>query len=200
MSKKPQIILASGSSIRRAILANAGLDFEVIRPDVDEGFIKKSAKDQGLSLEAVAMQLAEEKCMAVAKDTKGIVIGSDQILEFEDVAYDKPLDFGEARARLLAMQGKPHTLINAIAVARDGTIIWRNIDRPKLTMRTMSEAEIDAYLAACESDVLSSVGAYQVEKMGGRLFEKIEGDHYAVLGLSLFPLLALLRRVEAIDF
>ncbi len=200
MTDKPKITLASGSSIRAAIMHAARLEFEIIRPNADEDKIKKTAQGEGLDLETTAMRLAEEKCLAVAREKSGLVIGSDQILEFEGNPFDKPRSLDEARARLLMMQGKPHTLINAIAVARDGTIIWRHIDRPKLFMRAMSAGEIDDYLEACEPDILASVGAYQIEQLGSRLFDRIVGDHYAVLGLSLFPLLDLLRRERAIDF
>jgi len=200
MSERPRIILASGSAIRAAILTAAEVPFEVMRPDVDEDVIKQAGKAQGLDLESLAMALAEAKCMDIAAKTGAIVIGSDQIMEFEGRAYDKPASMAEARQRLIETQGAPHTLINAIAVARNGRIIWRNLDRPKLVMRAMSEAEIEAYLAQCAPDVLKSVGAYQVERLGARLFERIEGDHFAVLGLSLFPLLDLLRREGALDF
>ena len=106
----------------------------------------------------------------------------------------------EARARLLDMAGRAHTLINAVAVARNSEIMWRHIDRPKLYMREISEAELDAYLEVAGPDILSSVGAYQVEKLGARLFDRIEGDHYAVLGLSLYPLLRFLRGEGALAF
>lgn len=200
MTSAPRIVLASGSAIRRDILTAAGAPFEVMKPDVDEEEVKAQGRRDGLDLETIAMRLAEAKCMAVASKTSAIVIGSDQIMEFEGRAYDKPASFEEARARLIEMQGAAHTLINAIAVARNGRIIWRNLDRPKLFMRKMTGAEIDAYLAACEPDILHSVGAYQVEKLGARLFERIEGDHFAVLGLSLYPLLELLRREGALAF
>ena len=199
MTDRPRIVLASGSAIRAAILREAGVPFEVMRPDVDEDAVKGEGKREGLDLEALAMRLAEAKCLDIAAKTNAIVIGSDQIMEFKGRAYDKPKSMAEARMRLVETQGAAHTLINAVAVARDGDVIWRNLDRPTLVMRKMTEAEIDAYLAACEPDVLKSVGAYQVEKLGGRLFERIEGDHFAVLGLSLFPLLDLLRREGALD-
>lgn len=200
MTSAPRIVLASGSAIRRDILTAAGVRFEVMKPDVDEGEVKAEGRRDGLDLEKIAMRLAEAKCMDIAMKTSAIVIGSDQIMEFEGRAYDKPASLEEARARLIETQGAAHTLINAIAVAREGRIIWRNLDRPKLVMRAMTEAEIDAYLAACEPDILHSVGAYQVEKLGARLFERIEGDHFAVLGLSLYPLLELLRREGALAF
>lgn len=200
MTSVPRIVLASGSAIRRDLLAAAGAPFEVMKPDVDEDAVKAQAKRDGLDLETLAMRLAEAKCMDIAAKTDAIVIGSDQIMEFEGRAYDKPKSMAEARARLLEIRGGAHTLINAVAVAREGRIIWRNLDRPTLVMRNMTEAEIDAYLDACDPDILHSVGAYQVEKLGARLFERIEGDHFAVLGLSLFPLLDLLRREGALPF
>ena len=200
MTTTPRIILASGSAIRREILTGADITFEVMKPDVDEDVIKEAGRGEGLDLESLAMRLAETKCMDIASKTNAIVIGSDQIMEFEGRAYDKPADMKAAKARLMETQGAPHTLINAIAVARDGKIVWRNLDRPTLVMRALSETEIDAYLEAAGPDILHSVGAYQIEKLGSRLFERIEGDHFAVLGLSLYPLLDFLRREGAIAF
>jgi len=200
MTSTPRIILASGSAIRREILTGADIPFEVMKPDVDEDVIKEAGRGEGLDLESLAMRLAEAKCMDIASKTDAIVIGSDQIMEFEGCAYDKPIDMKAAKARLMETQGAPHTLINAIAVARDGEIVWRNLDRPTLVMRALSETEIDAYLEAAGPDILHSVGAYQIEKLGSRLFERIEGDHFAVLGLSLYPLLDFLRREGAIAF
>lgn len=199
MTLKP-IILASGSAIRAEILRGAGVPFSVARPDVDEDVIKKEAAAEGLALEETAMRLAEAKCLADDHASEALVVGSDQILEFRGEAYDKPRTMDEARARLLDMRGRPHTLINAVAVARDGAVVWRHLDRPKLFMRRFNAEEIDAYLTASGADILHSVGAYQVEKLGARLFERIEGDYYAVLGLSLYPLLGFLRGEGAIPF
>jgi len=199
------IILASGSAIRADILRNAGLSFEIMRPDVDEDIIKQRCFEEGLDLEATALALAEAKSLAVAvgETTVGeddLVIGSDQILEFEGRPFDKPKSMAEARARLLDMAGKPHTLINAVAVSRGRNLRWRHIDRPRLMMRSFTAGQIDAYLDAAGLDILNSVGAYQVEKLGARLFERIDGDHYAVLGLSLYPLLEFLRQEGALAF
>ena len=201
----PTIILASGSAIRADILRNAGAPFDIIKPGTDEAAIKRAAKDDGAGLEETAMMLAEAKCLSVARElaagkTNAIVIGSDQIMEFEGRGFDKPANMGEARSRLKALQGATHSLINAVAVARNGSIIWRNITRPKLTMRPMSDGEIDAYLDAAGADILYTVGAYQVEKLGARLFTRIEGDYFAVLGLTLYPLLDILRSEGALEF
>lgn len=196
----PKIILASGSAIRADILRNVGVPFDVIKPHVDEDEIKQRAYDEGLGLEATAMALAEAKCLAVASKTNDIIIGSDQILEFNGQPFDKPKTMDEAGARLANMAGKKHTLINAVAVANEGKIRWRHIDRPTLHMRQISDVEINEYLESAGPEILSSVGAYQVENFGARLFDKIDGDFYAVLGLSLYPLLAYLRKEGAIPF
>ena len=186
---RPDLVLASGSAIRAAILKGAGLDFRVQKPAVDEDEIKREMA--GEDLEEIAMALAVRKALAV-RAPGALVIGSDQIMEFEGRAFDKPKSMEEARDRLLDMQGKAHTLINAVAVAKDGAIVYRRLDRPKLVMRAMTKMDIEAYLNAAGEGVLASVGAYQIESLGAHLFEQIEGDHFAVLGLSLYPLLGFL--------
>lgn len=186
---RPDLVLASGSAIRAAILKGAGLDFRVQKPAVDEDEIKREMA--GEDLEEIAMALAVRKALAV-RAPGALVIGSDQIMEFEGRAFDKPKSMEEARDRLLDMQGKVHALINAVAVAKDGAVIYRRLDRPKLVMRAMTKRDIEAYLNAAGEGVLASVGAYQIESLGAHLFERIEGDHFAVLGLSLYPLLGFL--------
>lgn len=188
------IILASGSAIRAEILTNAGVAFTVARPDVDEAALKRAALARGVGLEALAQELADAKALAVGAPRDAAVIGSDQIMEFEGQPYDKPKTRAEARARLIAVSGKPHTLINAVSVARGGAIVFRSLERPVLHVRALTESELDDYFAEAGEDILASVGAYQVERLGARLFDRIEGDYFAVLGLSLYPLLGFLRR------
>jgi nucleoside triphosphate pyrophosphatase len=200
MTNPPQIILASGSAIRANILRGAGVPFEVAKPNVDEAVIKSEAVGAGKTLEQMAMILAEAKVLDVAKTTDAIVIGADQILEFEGRAFDKPQDMDEARTRLMEMAGAAHTLINAVAIAKNGHILWRKLERPELHLRNLTEAEIDAYLAAAGPEILTSVGAYQIEGVGARLFDKIDGDYFSVLGLCLFPVLDCLRREGALAF
>lgn len=200
MTEKPAVTLASGSAIRAKILRGAGVPFEIIRPGVDESTIKMQGQKSGLALPDLALKLAEAKCLAVASHQPGLVIGSDQIMEFEGSAFDKPATLEDARARLRAMQGQPHTLINATVLARDGQVVWHHIEQPELVLRELSDAEIDLYLGSAEPDILSSVGAYQLEGLGSRLFERTSGDYFAILGLALFPLLAELRRQGALDF
>ena len=194
------LILASGSAIRASILTNAGVDFDVVKPGVDEDVIKKSSAKVGLSLEKTALALADAKALAVAADAGVYVLGSDQILEFQGRAFDKPKDLVEARDRLADMQADSHTLINAVSIAHEGRIVFRHLERPRLYLRAMSKAEIDQYIEEAGPAILSSVGAYQVEKLGARLFERIEGDYFSVLGLSLFPTLAFLRKADVVAY
>ena len=197
---KPRLILASGSVIRARILKGAGIEFTVAKPGVDEDAIKNTMERSGASLEETAQALADAKALAVEAEPDDYVLGSDQIMEFEGRGFDKPKNIAEARARLLKLQGAEHSLINGVAIAKAGQIVFQNIDRPRLTMRPLTEADLDAYFAAADPDILNSVGAYQIEELGARLFSKIDGDYFAVLGLSLFPVLAFLRRERVIEF
>ena len=194
-----KLVLASGSAIRARILLAAGIPFDVRPANVDEAIIKQEGLAQGKALPQIALDLATAKAQAEIHDD-ALVLGSDQILEFEGKAYDKPKDMSEARDRLLAMSGKTHTLINASVISKGSNLIWHHVEQPILKIRNFTEQQIDAYLHEAGPEILSSVGAYQVENIGSRLFESIEGDYFAVLGLSLLPILPVLREHEIIAF
>ena len=198
--KSPPIVLASGSAIRASILRDAGVDFQIMRPEVDEDAVKEEGRRRGTPLDEVAMALAVQKAKAVAAPKNALVVGADQIMAFKGAGFDKPRDLEEARARLLSLAGHSHELINATAVVVDGDVAFTHLERPRLFMRAFSPAALDAYLDEAGPQILTSVGAYQVEKLGARLFEKIEGDYFAVLGLALFPLLEFLRARQALAF
>lgn len=187
------LILASGSVSRRQLLEAAGLVFEVDAPRVDEEAAKASLRAEGLRPRDQADALAELKALSVSRSRPGFVIGADQMLALGDSVFDKPKDKAEARQNLLQLRGKTHELITAAVVARDGAVIWRHIDTPKLKMRAFSDAFLDDYLERAGENVLRSVGAYQLEGLGAQLFERVEGDYFSVLGLQLLPLLAFLR-------
>jgi septum formation protein len=192
------IILASKSAARRAVLTGAGVPFQVQVAGVDEDAVKTSLLAQGASPRDIADALAELKAIRVSQKTPGLVIGSDQTLEFEGRLYDKAINLAEARERLKAMRGKPHKLHSAVVVAKDGAPIWREIVSATLTMRDFSDAFLDDYLEREGDEALGSVGVYRLEALGAQLFSKIEGDYFAILGLPLMGLMDLLRRHGAL--
>lgn len=180
------------------MLEAVGLVFEVDAPRVDEEAAKLSLRAEGLRPRDQADALAELKALSISRGRAGFVIGADQMLAVEGDVLDKPKDADEARAHLLRLRGRTHELVTAAVVAREGAIIWRHIDTPKLRMRAFSDAFLDDYLARAGADVLRSVGAYQLEGLGGQLFERVEGDYFSVLGLPLLPLLTFLREHEIV--
>ena len=192
------VVLASTSAIRRAVLTGAGVAFDSVSPGVDETAIKDSLLAEGVSPRDIADALAEAKAVKVSRKRPGLVIGADQTLDLEGRLLDKAGSVEEAGARLKALRGRTHRLHCGMVVARDGQPIWREVVTSTLRMRTFSDAYLDAYLQRNAPGVLSSVGCYQLEGEGVQLFDRIEGDYFAILGLSLIPLLDLLRRHGAV--
>jgi septum formation protein len=186
------LILASQSRARQTLLANAGIDFDAVPADIDERGVQQAS---GLSEPGeVAALLAREKSLAVSADRPGrTVVGADQTLALGRRLFSKPIDRAEAAEQLRGLAGHSHELHSAVAVARDGKILFEAADIARMTMRRLGEADIDAYLDAAGEAVISSVGAYQLEGLGVHLFERIEGDHFTILGLPLLRLLAFLR-------
>jgi septum formation protein len=195
----PPLVLASASPARRAVLEAAGLRFEALAAAVDEAAIKESAQAEGIPAAEAALMLAEAKAMRIgARRPEALVIGGDQLLTCTiDGAsrwFDKPPDMAAARNQLLALRGRRHELVTATIAWRGGARIWQDVTTPRLTMRDFSEAFLDAYLAAEGAALLGSVGAYRLEGPGVQLMAKVEGEHSAILGLPLIPLLGFLRQ------
>ena len=194
-----RLILGSGSSSRRSLLEAAGLNFEVVPADIDEGVVKEQARARGASAGETAFLLAEMKARAVAeKFPDALVIGADQLLVCEEEWFDKPPNMAGARAHLRKLRGKAHVLETAVVCQQGGERVWYHVSRPRLTMRAFSDAYLEAYLASERDAVLGSVGAYRLEGRGVQLFEEIEGDFFAILGLPLLPLLSFLRQARAL--
>jgi len=189
---KDPLILASQSRARQMLLANAGISYEAIPADIDERAVQK---DSGLSAPGeIARLLAEKKALFVSSRKPGrYVVGADQTLALEHRLFSKPAGRAAATAQLRLLAGRSHELHSAFAVARDGKILLADVSIARMTMRPLSEGEIDAYLDQAGEAVTTSVGGYQLEGLGVHLFERIEGDHFTILGLPLLPLLAFLR-------
>ncbi|MBV8168703.1 MAG: septum formation protein Maf [Alphaproteobacteria bacterium] len=193
------LILASGSAIRATVLRNAGLSFEVMPPGVDEDEVKRALQAERATAEVCATALAELKAQRVSsKRPDALVIGADQMLECDGAWFDKPPDRAGAVAHLRALRGKTHALVGAVVLAQGGRVIWRHVERARLSMRPFDDAFIERYLEATGDAVLQSVGAYQLEGLGVHLFSHIDGDHYMILGLPLLPLLDILRQHKVV--
>ena len=189
---KSPLILASQSRARQALLTNAGISFEAVTAEIDERAVQQAS---GLSAPGeIASLLAREKALSVSARQPGkFVIGADQTLALGERLFSKPAGRAQAAEQLRALAGHSHELHSAVAVARDGKILFEAAAIARMIMRRLGEAEIDAYLDQAGDAVTSSVGAYQLEGLGVHLFERIEGDHFTILGLPLLPLLAFLR-------
>jgi septum formation protein len=182
------------------LLANAGLEFSVEKPDIDERAVEAALAGSGTNPEDVAAILAEAKATGVSeRHQEALVIGSDQTLSLDDERFHKPADMEAARRQLLRLSGRTHQLSSAVVLVRGGETLWRHLAVAHMTMRRLDPAYIGRYLSRVGDAALSSVGCYQIEGQGIRLFEKIEGDFFAIVGLPLLPLLAALRQERAID-
>lgn len=188
------VVLASASSARRALLAAAGVAFEVKPAGIDERAVEVPLIAGGASPADLASALADEKALAVSREDGGtLVIGADQTLDVDGTRWTKPANLAEAREQLALLSGREHRLHSAVAIARGGSLLWRHREEARLTLRALTAAEIDAYLAEAGEAALMSVGAYQIEGPAIRLFDRIDGDYFAILGLPLLPLLRYLR-------
>ena len=194
-AETPALILASASAARRALLEAAGIVFTARPAHIDEASVKRLAQARGSTAADAAMLLAELKAAAiVAQAPDAMVIGADQILVCDDVWFDKPISREQAGEHLRYLRGKTHSLVTAIVCMRSDKRLWHHVVQPRLTMRPFSDAFLEEYLALEGDAVLRTVGAYRLEGPGVHLFERIEGEHSAILGLPLLSLFAFLRQ------
>ena len=194
-----RLVLASQSRARRMLLENAGLACEAVPADIDERALQK---DAGLVAPyEIALHLATAKAQAVAAIEPGsYVVGADQTLALGERMFNKPAGRQQAMQQLLALAGRTHALHSAIAVVRNGEVLFSHVAVAWMTMRTLTESDVAAYLDTAGPAVLSSVGAYQLEGLGVHLFDRIDGDHFTILGLPLLPLLAYFREAGLLRF
>jgi len=186
------LILASQSRARQTLLAEAGIAFEAVPADIDERAVQQASRL--IAPGDIAALLAREKALYVSMRQPGqFVVGADQTLALGTRLFSKPTGRTRAVEQLRALAGRSHELHSAVAVARAGKILFEAAAVARMTMRRLGEAEIDAYLDEAGDAVTASVGAYQLEGLGVHLFERIEGDHFTILGLPLLQLLAYLR-------
>ena len=191
------IILASTSKIRGKILSAAGIKFSVLNSELDEEKAKSSIME--LSPRQISLELARLKSEKISRlHPKAMIIGADQVLGFENQIFNKPVSRADAEKQLSMLRNATHTLYSAVSCAIAGAEAWNHCSEARLTMRDFTPEFLSSYLDGSTAGYLSSVGAYKLEETGIQLFEKIEGDYFAILGLPLLPLLDFLRQQKMI--
>nr|WP_321249897.1 nucleoside triphosphate pyrophosphatase [uncultured Ruegeria sp.] len=194
------IILASGSAIRAQLLENAGVPFSVQVARVDEDSMKRALLAEEASPRDIADALAEMKARKISDKNPGaMVLGCDQVLDFEGRLLSKPETPEDALAQLKAMRGKRHMLLSAAVIYQNGEPIWRHVGQVRLRMRASSDAYLKDFVARNWNSIRYAVGAYKLEEEGARLFATIDGDYFNVLGMPLLELLSYLAVKGVID-
>jgi len=187
------LILASGSKIRAELLRNAAVPFDVLTAPVDEESIRASLEAEQSSPRDIADSLAEAKAQRVSAKVPGaLVLGCDQVLDFQGKVFSKPKDPDEARAQLKLLRNDRHSLLSAAVIYEDGRPIWRHVGIVRLRMRDFSDAFLDDYVDRNWDEIRHTVGCYQLEAEGVRLFTRVDGDYFTVLGMPLLEILAYL--------
>ena len=195
------VVLASSSASRQNLLERAGVPHRVEPSKVDEEEVKRSMRAAGKTRLELAEALADLKATTVSRKHPGrLVLGADQILDCDGKSFDKPSDFAKAKEQLKALRGKSHKLISYAVIVQDSVRVWSGVDTATVTIRpNVSDQFIDNYIARCGQDILSTTGVYKAESLGVQLFSKIEGNHYAILGLPLLSLLDYLRETGVLE-
>jgi len=193
------IVLASKSQTRFELMQNAGLRIQAQAARIDEREIEMAQSNKGFDQPKLTAKLAAEKALDVSRShPQAYVVGADQTLSINDLYLHKPADIAALRAQLDLLAGQTHTLCAAVTIAKDGEIVWQHQSSAQLTMHPFSPLERDKVIEMEGEKLLQSVGGYRLEGPSIRLFEKIDGDYFTILGLPLLPLLSALRELKAI--
>ncbi len=200
--RQQHLVLASGSRTRQAMLHAAGVAHTVVPADLDESAIREAMTKDNADIDPadIAEVLARAKAAHVSQqDAQGLVIGSDQVLALNGEIFEKPATVEAAQTSLLKLRGQTHQLHTAVALALAGEVVWSYVETANITMRDYSEKSLALYLVKAGDIVCDSVGGYQLEGLGVQLMDKVDGNHFTILGMPLLPLLRELRRRAMVD-
>ena len=190
-----QFILASNSASRKMLLKNAGLTFFIKKPLCDEAYIKDQLLKKNINKKKLPKLLAEAKALSISKKkTKHLVVGSDTIILFKNKIINKAKTIDEAKTKLQKLSGKKHQIISGVSVCLNNKEVWSYQQTSTIYMKTLNQKQINTYLKKTGKNILSSVGCYQVEKLGPQIIKSINGDFFNVLGFPLFPFLTFLSK------
>ncbi len=195
-----QIILASGSTIRKTLLERAGVPVTALPARIDEDGIKAALLAEDATPRDIADALAEFKARKIAeKHPEAVVLGCDQVLEFQGHVLSKPASCEDAAEQLRQLRGKQHKLLSAVVIYAQAEPVWRYVGQVRLLMRDISDAFLEGYLERNWPGIGDSVGGYKLEEEGARLFSRVEGDYFTVLGLPLLEVIGFLTQREEIE-
>ena len=181
-----KIILASKSKVRKKILDENNIECKVFPSNTDEELVKKSLIKENLSPELISKNLAELKANKVSlKFNNEIVIGADSVIDMNGELISKPKNRDEALKILKKLNGKTHNLISSVCISKNGSMIWHYTDKASLTMKNMTETELQKYLSKITDEALYAYNVYQIEGEGKSLFLKIKGDEDTIMGLPI---------------
>ena len=190
-----KFVLASNSSSRKTLLKNAGLSFFIEKPLCDEDYIKSKLLKKNINKKKLPKLLAKAKALSISKkNTKHLVVGSDTIILFNNKIINKARTIEEAKKKLQKLSGKKHQIISGVSVCLNNKQIWSYQQTSTIQMNTLNQTQINTYLKKTGKNILSSVGCYQVEKLGPQIIKSINGDFFNVLGFPLFPFLTFLSK------
>ncbi len=188
-----KLILASRSDIRQRLLRAAGVAFEARPAKIDEAALRDAMLAENATPRNIADALAEMKARRLsARGGASLILGCDQVLAHDGAILAKPRTIQDARQKLLRLRGDTHHLYSAAVIFENGQPVWRHVGTARLSMRKFSESYLDGYLARNWESIRHSVGGYKLEEEGVRLFTRIQGDYFSVLGMPLLEVLAYL--------
>tara|TARA_Y100001970_G_scaffold200155_1_gene243410 strand:+ start:36 stop:617 length:582 start_codon:yes stop_codon:yes gene_type:complete len=181
-----KIILASNSKVRKKILDENQIECRVFPSNIDEESVKKSLLRENVSPEIISKNLAELKANKISlKFNNEIVLGADSVIDINKELVSKPKDREKALEILKKLNGKTHYLISSVCISKNGSMIWNYTDKAALTMKDMSDKELEEYLSKITDEALYAYNVYQIEGEGRSLFSKIEGDENTIMGLPI---------------